>query len=146
MTNCPDNKLLAGMLLVTVTVSAAFLVGSAVDVAVIVTVPPLAGAAAGAVNVVGAPLSVWASEKVPQAPVLPQVTVQSTPLFAGSLVTVATKGALALCTMVSFAIFWVIATESGAVTEISTVAIADSGAAVAAACMRTWFTAVGGAL
>ena len=145
MTNCPDSKLLGGTLAVTVTVCVAVLVGSVVDVAVIVTVPP-AGTTAGAVNVVAAPLAVWGGEKVPHAPELPQVTVQSTPLFAGSLLTVATKGALALCTIVSFTIFWVIATESGAVTDISTVAIAKIGAAVEAARIKTWFTAVGGAL
>lgn len=145
-TNCPVNKLLGGTLAVTVTVCVADLVGSVVDVAVIVTVPPPAGTVAGAVNVVAAPLAVCASEKVPQAPALPQVTVQSTPAFAGSLLTVATKGALSFATMMSFTIFWVIATEIGAVTDSSTVAIADCGAAVAAACMKTWFTGVGGAL
>jgi hypothetical protein len=94
MTNPPFNKLLGGTPAVTVTVSVAFLLGSDVDVAVIVTVLP-AGTALGAVNVVVAPLAVFVGEKVPQAPGLPQVTVQSTPLPAGSLLTVATKGALA---------------------------------------------------
>jgi hypothetical protein len=35
------------------------------------------------------PLAVWAGLNVPHAPALPQVTVQSTPLFVPSLVTVA---------------------------------------------------------
>ena len=38
-------------------------------------------------------------EKVPHAPALPQVTVQSTPALPGSLLTVAIKGAVVPCTM-----------------------------------------------
>src|SRR5271169_2252377 len=93
MTNCPSNKLLGGRPMVTVTVCVSLCVGSVADVAVILTVLPV-GAALGAVKVVAAPLAVCAGTIVPQAPGLPQFTVQSTPAFAGSLLTVATKGAL----------------------------------------------------
>jgi hypothetical protein len=72
-----------------------------VDVAVMVTVPPV-GIALGAVNVVEAPLAVCAGENEPQAPTLPQLTVQSTPAFAGSLLTVAIRGALLFITIVLF--------------------------------------------
>ena len=58
------------------------------------------GTALGAVKVVVPPLAVWADEKFPQAPGLPQITVQSTPAPDASLLTVATKGALALFAIV----------------------------------------------
>jgi hypothetical protein len=86
---------------VTVTVSVALLLVSVEDVAVMVTVL-LAGTEAGAVKVVVAPLAVCVGEKEPQAPALPQVTVQSTPAFAASLLTVATKGVLAFFTIELF--------------------------------------------
>jgi hypothetical protein len=59
----------------------------AVLAAVIVTVPPVGGVV-GAVYVVFAPLAVWAGENEPQF-ALPQVTVQLTPAFCLSPVTVA---------------------------------------------------------
>ena len=79
----------------------AFLVGSAVEVAVMVTVLP-EGGALGAVYVVGAPLAVCAGEKVPQAPGLPHETVQSTPALEKSLLTVATRDAVWFATIVLF--------------------------------------------
>ena len=94
ITNCPINRLFGGTPAVTVRVSVKLLLASAVDVAVMVTVLP-AGTATGAVKVVVEPLAVCVGEKEPQAGALPQVTVQSTPALAGSLLTVATKGALA---------------------------------------------------
>jgi hypothetical protein len=93
MTNWPVNKLSAGTPGVTVTVCVSVFVGSVLDVAVIVTLPPT-GTAVGAVNVVGAPLAVCVGEKIPHAPGLPQLTVQSIPAFAVSLLRVATKMAL----------------------------------------------------
>jgi hypothetical protein len=55
---------------------------------------------------VAAPLAVCAGLNEPHAPALPQVTVQSTPLLAGSLETVALTVALALvCNVVGGA--WV---------------------------------------
>src|SRR3974390_2667228 len=101
MTNLPWSRLLGGGLRLTVTVSVAVLVGSVVDAAVMVTLPPDA-VEAGAVNVVAVPLAVCAGEKVPQLPGLAQVTVQSTPAFATSSVTVAIKLAVRFCTMASF--------------------------------------------
>ena len=70
-----------------VTIALTLLVGSAVEVAVMVTVLP-AGTEAGAVNAVVAPLAVCAGLNVPQLDPL-QLTVQSTPLFCESLATVA---------------------------------------------------------
>src|SRR5580692_585139 len=99
MTNLPKSRLFGGGLAVTVSVSVAVLDGSVVDAAVIVTVPPV-GIAEGEVNEVAAPLAVCAGVKVPQPPGVLQVTVQSTPAFAGSLVTAAIKLAVRLCTMV----------------------------------------------
>jgi hypothetical protein len=60
----------------------------AVEVAVMVTLP--AGAVTGAVNAVAALLAVWAGLNVPQGE-FAQLTVQSTPAAATSLVTVAVK-------------------------------------------------------
>ncbi len=81
----------------TVIVATAVLVGSAVDVAVTVTVPP-DGTADGATNVAGDPLAVC-DVTVPQAPALAQLSVQSTPRFALSYCTVAIKLACPLtCT------------------------------------------------
>lgn len=57
-------------------------------VAVTVTVLPV-GTAAGAVYMVAALLAVATGLKLPQAPALPQVTVQFTPPFAESLLTTA---------------------------------------------------------
>jgi len=73
-------------------------VESACEVALTVTVVPV-GTAAGAVYVVETPLAVWVGENDPQAPALPQVTVQSTPLFKGSFDTTAVMGLVAFtCT------------------------------------------------
>ena len=88
----------------TVTVCMSVFVGSVVDAAVIVTVPPT-GTAAGAVYDVVAPLAVCAGEKVPQLPGLEQVTDQSTPALPKSLVTVAISEALWFCTIVPFGTF-----------------------------------------
>jgi hypothetical protein len=121
---------------VTVTVSEALLVVSVVEVAVMVTVL-LAGTAVGAVKVAVTPLAVCVGVKEPQAPALAQVTVQSTPAFAASLLTVATKGALALLTMVLFTTPCVMAMEIGAVIDIWTVATAFLGLAVATASILT---------
>jgi hypothetical protein len=77
---------------------------SDVDVAVIVTVFPV-GTAAGPVKVVAAPLAVCDGAKEPQAPVLAQVTVQSTPAFAGSKLTVAAVRAVLFTGMELFGIF-----------------------------------------
>lgn len=93
ITNVPVNRLLGGGLAVTLTVCVSFVVGSDVDAAVIVTVPP-AGIAAGAVYDVADPLAVCAGEKVPQLPGLEQVTDQSTPALAVSLATAATSEAV----------------------------------------------------
>ena len=70
-----------------VSVAETVLVGLAVEVAVMVTVLP-AGTEAGAVNAVVAPLAVCAGLNEPQLDA-PQLTVQSRPLFCGSLATVA---------------------------------------------------------
>jgi hypothetical protein len=112
---------LGGGALVTVTICWSLFVWSDVEVAVMVTVPP-AGGALGAVYVVVPPLAVCVGEKVPQAPALLHVTAQSTPMLAKSLLTVATKGALAFVTIVLLVIPPVIFTETGAtmfsVTEL----------------------------
>lgn len=73
--------------LVIVTVAVAVLVGSAVEVAVMVTALP-GGTEAGAVKEVVAPLAVCVGLNEPQLEPL-QVTVQSTPAFAASLATAA---------------------------------------------------------
>jgi hypothetical protein len=70
-------------------------VASAVEVATTFTVFP-EGTAAGAVYVVALPLAVWAGLNDPQAPALPQVTDQSTPLFDESLATDAVIEAVVL--------------------------------------------------
>ena len=102
-TNCPCNRLLGGGAFVTVTLWWSLMVGSAVDVAVIVTRPPT-GTALGALKVVEAPLAVCVGDKEPQAPGLPHVTAQSTPAFAESLLTVAAKDPLPLAAMTLFVI------------------------------------------
>jgi hypothetical protein len=51
------------------------------EVAVMTTCPPI-GIAAGAVYKVATPLAVCAGLKLPQAPALPQVAVQSTPVVS----------------------------------------------------------------
>jgi hypothetical protein len=104
---------LEGGALVTVTICWSLFVGSVVEVAVMVTVPPVGGVL-GAVYPVAAPLAVCAGEKVPQAPALPHVTVQSTPALAESLLTAATKFALAFSMIVLLVIPPVIFTETGA--------------------------------
>jgi hypothetical protein len=142
-TNCPCNKLLGGKLAVMVTVSEALCVASVVEVAVMVTAPP-AGSAPGAVNVVAAPLAVCAEENEPHIPGLPQVTVQSTPAFAASLLTVATRGALPASTMDLFGTPWVMATERGA-TMVTTAVAVTLPAAVEVAVMVTAGLGVGGA-
>ena len=70
------------LLAVIVTVLDTDFVVSAVEVALMVTVFPV-GTVAGAVYTVAAPLAVWTGLNEPQA-TLPQVTVQSAPLPAGS--------------------------------------------------------------
>ena len=70
-----------------VTVAEAVLVGSAVELAVIFSVFG-EGTEAGAVKLVVAPLAVCAGLNEPQLDA-PQLTVQSRPLFCGSLATVA---------------------------------------------------------
>ena len=89
----------------------AVFVGSAVEVAVIATLPAVA--VAGAVYVVGLPLAVCVGEKVPQLESPEHVTDQSTPALAGSLVTVATSEALWPSTIVLFVTGCVICTEIG---------------------------------
>ena len=79
---------------VMVIVAEADLVGSVTEVAVTITVPP-AGAAAGAVYMVGDPLAVVVTLNVPQAPALPQVTAHVTPRLAESLLTTAANEAVA---------------------------------------------------
>jgi hypothetical protein len=64
------------------------LVVSVTEVAVTVTVPP-AGVTKGAVNVSAVPLADELELRLPQTVLVPQVTVQVTPAFAVSLVTVA---------------------------------------------------------
>ena len=93
----------------TVTACVSAFVGSAVEVAVIVTLPDVAGA----VYVVGLPLAVCAGEKMPQFPALEQVTDQSTPALPVSLATAAISGALWPCTIVPFVTFCVIFMEMG---------------------------------
>ena len=83
----------------TIIVVEADLVGSAAEVAVIVTVRLLAGVA-GAVYVTGAPLAVDGGEKLPHAPP-EQDMLQMTPLAAESLATVAVNCAVPpACTVV----------------------------------------------
>ena len=60
------------------------------------------------------PLAVCDGENDPQEPGLPQVTDQSTPAFALSPVTLATRGAVVPCTIVLVGIACVIFTEIGA--------------------------------
>jgi hypothetical protein len=57
------------------------------------TVPP-GGTNGGALYTVACPLLVWVREKLPQAPLSPQVTVQFTPELLESLVTVAVMPAV----------------------------------------------------
>ena len=116
----------------TVSVSEAVLDGSVVDVAIIVTELPV-GTDVGAVKVVVAPLAVCVGENEPQAPELPQVTVQSTPPLAASLLTVATKAALAFATIVLFRSPCVMAMEIGATTSSWKFVTTVVGLAVAAA-------------
>src|SRR5271168_1136977 len=123
MTNLPESRLLGGGLKVTVTVCVAVLVGSVVDAAVIMTLPP-AGIAEGAVNVVAFPLAVCAGEKDPQFPTVPQVTVQSTPALATSLATAATNLAVSLCTMVLLTTPWIMLMAIGA--TIVTLVVANT--------------------
>jgi len=136
MTYWPDNRLLGGTLAVMVTVSAAVLVGSVVEAAVIVTVLP-DGTETGAVNVVVAPLAVCAGEKFPHAPGLPQVTVQSTPASAASLLTVATRDAPLLAIMEPVGTPCVIVTEIGSTIVTSTLALTCAPVAVAEAVIVT---------
>ena len=117
----------------TVTVSVAVLVGSVVDAAVMVTLPPLAGIPEGAVNVVATPLAVCAGEKVPQFPGVEQVTVQSTPAFAASPLTAATNLAVRFCTIVLLGTPWASLMEIGTTIVTFVVAVTTDGPAVAAA-------------
>jgi hypothetical protein len=71
---------------VMVMLAVAVFVRSVTEVAVIVTVLPV-GIVAGAEKSVATPLAVPAALKAPQALALPQVTIQVTPAFAGSLAT-----------------------------------------------------------
>jgi hypothetical protein len=72
----------------TVTVIVPFLVMSATEVTVIVTVRSLAGGAGGAVYVVGAPLAVLVGETEPHCDTEHE-TIHVTPLLAESFLTVA---------------------------------------------------------
>jgi len=119
---------------VTVTVWVSVFVGSAVDAAVIVTVPP-AGTTAGAVYDVAAPLAVCAGEKVPQLPGLGHATDQSTPALFVSLITVAISGAWWPCMIVAFGTVWVIWREIGA--AIVTLTLKNTLEAVAFAAIVT---------
>jgi hypothetical protein len=78
---------------VMVTLAVTNFVGSAVAVAVMVTVLP-GGMTEGAIYVVGAPLAVCMGVKPPQLPPV-QETDQSTPLFNGSFETMALTVAVA---------------------------------------------------
>jgi hypothetical protein len=118
-----------------VTVTMAVWLVSVVEVATIVTVLPV-GTAAGAVKVVALPLAVCAGAKEPQFPGLPQVTVQSTPAFAESLVTVATSGAEALSTREFPGTPCVMAIETGA-TMVTLALAVTLPAAVEVAVMVT---------
>jgi hypothetical protein len=82
-----------------VTLAVAFLVLSVTEVAVNVTVMSLAGGVAGAVYVTAAPLDACVGETLPQGAV-GQETVQFARLPAGSLFTMAVKGADALTCIV----------------------------------------------
>jgi hypothetical protein len=70
---------------------------SVTDVAVTVTLPP-AGTTIGAVKVSAVPLADELELKLPQTVLVPQATVQVTPAFAVSLVTVAVTGCWAPAT------------------------------------------------
>lgn len=129
----------------TLTVSVAVLLESAVDVAVMITVLP-AGTASGAVKVVATALDVCVGEKEPQAPGLPQITVQSTPAAAVSLLTAATKGALVFSTIEPDGTPVVIAMEMGAAIDSSARAKTVTGLAEAAACIMTWPVGPAGAV
>jgi hypothetical protein len=126
-----------------VTAVVALCVGSAVEVAVIVTVPP-EGTVPGAVYVVAAPSEVCAGLKEPQPPAVPQVAVQSTPLSAESFCTEALAlNCFPAVTEVGGAWENEIATGGGADTEINVV-LAFAGCckglfsdAVAVACNAT---------
>jgi hypothetical protein len=109
-------------------------VESAVEVAVIVTLPAVA--VAGAVYVVGLPLAVCVGEKVPQLARPEHVTDQSTPALAGSLATVATSEALWPCTIVPLVTGCVIFTEIGRII-VTPVWIVALGAATACATIVT---------
>ena len=74
---------------------------AATDVARISTTKSPAGNVVGAVYVVGAPLRVFVGEIEPQGPGV-QPTDQVTPLFVGSLVTVAVNCAVVLMLTVGF--------------------------------------------
>jgi hypothetical protein len=88
---------------VTVMVAEADFDVSATEVAVIVTVKPADGGLVGAVYVVADPLAVAVGETVPHGDA-EQVTVQVTPLFDESLVTVAVICAVApACRVVTLA-------------------------------------------
>jgi hypothetical protein len=77
-----------------VVLAVAALPGFRVEVAMMVTLLP-SGMSEGAVKVVEPPLAVCVGLNEPQAPVLPQVAVQSTPSLRESLVTVAATEAVA---------------------------------------------------
>jgi hypothetical protein len=88
----------------TVTVAAADAEGLETEVAVMVTVKLLAGGVVGAVYVVAAPLAVPVGKTEPHG-VGEHDTVQLTPLFAGSLLTVAVNCAVAAaCTDAEFGV------------------------------------------
>jgi hypothetical protein len=100
-----------------------------VEVAVMVTELP-AGTAMGDVKVVAMPLAVCVGEKVPHAPVVPQVTVQSTPALPGSLLTVAIKGAVVACTIEPVGTPSVILINTGEMIETFAVALTRGPTAV----------------
>ena len=89
-----------------------------------------------------APLAVDVAEKVPQAPGLPQLTVQFTPPFPGSLVTVATKGALEPSWIEPVGTFLVIVTVKGATMVTLAVALTRGPTEVELAVITT--TRLGG--
>jgi hypothetical protein len=142
ITKFADSKLLGGGLAVTVTVCVSVADWSAVDVAVIVTVPPV-GIAGGAVYDVAAPLAVCAGEKLPQLPGLEHVTDQSTPALLESLVTAAISWALRPCTIVPFGTVWLIFKETGATIVTFTCSLANCALLPAVACATICTTGLG---
>jgi hypothetical protein len=97
--------------------------GSVTEVAVTVTTGEGVGTAEGAVKTVLAPLRVFAGLTAPQAPAVPQLTLQVTPALAGSLMTVAVKVAVPLST--TEVADWLSVTVTAPATEV-TVIVAEA--------------------